>query len=113
MQPLLHEAPRYAAFVAGWPSTGGRRNDSECGAIILGPAKYNRSPALHFAVGAPAGGVLFADGFGIRDGADDGADFDLFVAFDGGFFRTAAGFAPEESHFGADLDIRLNDAERE
>src|SRR5688500_17916908 len=65
----------------------------------------------HF--GAPALGVGGARLLGVGRRDDAGADLDLLVAFHRGLLRAAAFLAPQQLHFVAELDVRVDDGERE
>src|SRR5690606_36474143 len=71
------------------------------------------SSGLDLARAAPAALVLLANDLRVRDRAHDRANADLLVAFDGRLLRAAVLLAPHERDLVADLDIRIDGAERQ
>src|SRR5690606_26017157 len=63
--------------------------------------------------GPPALGVALAHDLRVRHGAHDRANLDLPVPLYGRLLRAAAFLAPNERDLGADLDVRIADAERQ
>src|SRR5690606_14720676 len=62
---------------------------------------------------APAALVLLANDLRVRHGAHDRPDLDLLVALDGRLVRAAVLLAPHEDHLVADVDVRIDRAERQ
>src|SRR5690606_17668209 len=62
---------------------------------------------------APAALVLLANDLRVRHGAHDRPDLDLLVALDGRLLRAAVLLAPHEDHLVADVDVRIDRAERQ
>src|SRR5215467_14111160 len=81
-----------------------------CG-TVLAPHQSSSEQILHLTSGTPSFRVCLADHFRVRHRTYDGTNLGLAVAFDGCLLRTAVFFTPEESDFGADLDIRVDHSE--
>ena len=64
-------------------------------------------------LGAPAGRVRRARDLRVRARADDRAELDLHVPLDHRLRRAAAFLAPDERHLGAELDVGVDDRQRE
>src|SRR6516225_6338982 len=62
---------------------------------------------------APTLGVRLARDLRVRHRAHDRTHLELLVRLDRNLLRAAVLLAPDQRHLGADLDVRIDDAERE
>src|SRR6185295_13086257 len=97
--------------------TCSRRSCSSCGRRRLPTWSARKGADMRLlllcrGLAAPALVVAGLRLLAVRHRADDGADLDLLVALDGGLLRAAAFLAPHQLDFVAELDVRVDDAER-